>query len=160
MFCVKIRLLFPRSRSHMKVQKLNWMLIYVIPSVPLISLQPNWVWWAIVMDQSVMQEDWFAIFKVKVTVRAHIIRYDCFYHICWTSDLFVTKFIWMVHHHKLKCFVSKLDCSFQGQDHSAGSKLYWIFIYLISSLPLISWQPKVWWFSIHSNQSECNKVGI
>ena len=31
--------------------------------------------------QSVMQEDWFAVFKFSVTVRAHMIRYDCFYHI-------------------------------------------------------------------------------
>ena len=27
---------------------------------------------------SVMQEDWFAVFKFRVTVRAHIIKYDCF----------------------------------------------------------------------------------
>ena len=30
------------------------------------------------MGQSVMQGDWFATFKVKVTVGAHTIRYDCF----------------------------------------------------------------------------------
>ena len=47
----------------------------------------------------------FAIFKVRVTMRAHIIRYDCFCHICWTADLFVTKFNWMVHHHRLECLV-------------------------------------------------------
>ena len=33
------------------------------------------------------------------------IRYDCFYHICWTADLFATKFTWMMHHRKLGCFV-------------------------------------------------------
>ena len=37
-----------------------------------------------------MQEDWFAIFKFRVTVRAHLIKYDRFYHICLTADLFVT----------------------------------------------------------------------
>ena len=51
-----------------------------------------------------LQEDWFAVFKFRVTMRAHLIRYDYFYHICWTADLF-TKFNWMVHHHKLECFV-------------------------------------------------------
>ena len=34
----------------------------------------------IIMDQSVKQEDWFAGFKFWVTVRVHIIRYDCVYH--------------------------------------------------------------------------------
>ena len=42
---------------------------------------------------------------VRVTVRAELNRYDCFHHICWTADLFATKFSWMVHHHKLECFV-------------------------------------------------------
>ena len=54
------------------------------------------------MGQSVMQEDWFAIFNVKVTVTAHIIRY-CFYCICCIVDLFANKFHWMVYHHKLEC---------------------------------------------------------
>ena len=49
-------------------------------------------------------KDWFAVFKFRVTVMAHLIRCDCFYHICWTADLFATKFNWMVHHHKLECF--------------------------------------------------------
>ena len=92
------------------------------------------------MDQSVMQEDWFAAFKFRVTVKAHLIRYDCFYHICWTADLFATRFNWIVHHHKLECFLWKLDCCFQGQGHSDGSKLCWISMYLISSVLLISWQ--------------------
>ena len=39
------------------------------------------------MGQSVMQEDWFAVFKFKVTMRAHVIRYDRFYHICGTAYL-------------------------------------------------------------------------
>ena len=39
------------------------------------------------MGQSVKQEDWFAFFKFKVTVRAYTVKYDCFYHIYWTADL-------------------------------------------------------------------------
>ena len=31
---------------------------------------------------------------------------------------------------------------FQGQGHSEGWKVYWIFIYVISSVPLISWQSR------------------
>ena len=50
---------------------------------------------------------------------------------------------------------------FQSQDHSVGSKPYWTFMYLISFVPLISWQPKkVCWFTIHSNQTKYNKVCV
>ena len=72
-----------------------------------------------------MQEGWFAVFN-RIITRAHIIKYDCFCHIYWTADVFATTFHWMVHHHKLECFVWKLDCCHQGQDHSAVSKHYWI----------------------------------
>ena len=65
-------------------------------------LQPNLAWWCFIMGQSAMQKDWFAVLKVRVTVWAHITNYDCFYTICWTADLFATKFNWMVHHHKLE----------------------------------------------------------
>ena len=54
-----------------------------------------------------MQEDWFAVLKVRVTVRAHLIKDVCFYCICQTVDLFVTRFNWMIHHHKLEYFVEK-----------------------------------------------------
>ena len=33
------------------------------------------------MVQSVLQEDWSAVFKFKVTLRAYIIKYDGVYHI-------------------------------------------------------------------------------
>ena len=36
------------------------------------------------------------VFKFRVTVRTHLIKYDCFYHICWTADLFGTKFGWYI----------------------------------------------------------------
>ena len=73
----------------------------------------------------------------RVTVGSHIIKYYCFYHLCWTADLFATIFNWMVHQRKLECFVEKLDRSFQGQDHNAGAKFYWIFLYLFSTTDLL-----------------------
>ena len=48
----------------------------------------------------------------RVTVRAHLIRYDCFYHMCWTADLFATRFNWMVHHHKTGVFCLKIRLLF------------------------------------------------
>ena len=68
---------------------------------------------------------------------------------------------WMGHHLNLEYFLQKLDCCFQGQDHSEGPKLYRTFVYLKTSVPLISWQPKkVCLFAIHNNQTKYNKVGI
>ena len=38
------------------------------------KLLPNLVWWYIVMVWNVMQKNWFAISKVKVTARAYVIK--------------------------------------------------------------------------------------
>ena len=35
-------------------------------------LLPNVVWWCIIMSQIVFQKDWFAVFKIKVTVKDNI----------------------------------------------------------------------------------------
>ena len=44
-------------------------------SIELLNLLlPNLVWWCISMSQIVFSKDWFAVFKVKVTVKAHIIK--------------------------------------------------------------------------------------
>ena len=47
-------------------------------------LPPNLVWWCIIdsiwLSQIVFQKDWFAVFKVKVTVRNNIIKI-CFVNI-------------------------------------------------------------------------------
>ena len=58
----------------------------MISSKSLNLLQPNVVWWYIIVSQIVFQKDWFAVFKVKVTVKAHVIK-------IWISntDLFATK---------------------------------------------------------------------
>ena len=45
------------------------MFIWISPQL-LNLLQSDLVWWCITMGQTVMQKDWFAVFKVKVTVRA------------------------------------------------------------------------------------------
>ena len=46
----------------------------MISSKPPNILFPNLVLWCIIMSQSVMQKDWFAIFKVKFTARALMIK--------------------------------------------------------------------------------------
>ena len=142
-------MLWSRSRPQERL-RFQWMFIWMIPPQLPNLLTPNFVWWCIIMGQNVTQADWFAVFKFKVTARAHLIRYDCFCHVSWTADLLATKVNWMVHHHKLEWFVYKLDICFQGQGHSESSELYWIFMYHIFCTTDL-WQPKkVCLFTIHN----------
>ena len=57
--------------------------------------------WCFIIGQSVLQENWFAVFKCK----SQWGWYDFFYHSYRTADLFATKVYWMVHQRKLECFV-------------------------------------------------------
>ena len=54
-------------------------------------------------DQSVTRIDcfWFAVTKVKVTVRLTQLEYGCFYNHFWTMTPFATSHSLMVHHLKL-----------------------------------------------------------
>ena len=56
---------------------------------------------------------------------------------CWS---FYNQIYWMVLIISFSDLCKKFGCCFQGQDHSEDSKLYWICLYLTSSVLLISWQ--------------------
>ena len=71
------------------------------------SLRPGMLW----------GRNWFAIYTVKVTVRAYVIKkllfLRCLLKFCsqtWSDG----------NHHQLEHFVKILLCSFQGQGHSEG----------------------------------------
>ena len=72
-------------------------------------LLPYLVWWCIIMSQIVFQKDWFAVFKVKVTVKNNMFKI-CLFNI-WTADPFASKLGLMAHHHRVDCLVKRLDCS-------------------------------------------------
>ena len=75
----------------------------------------------------------FAIFKVKVTARARIIKiwqFLLYLLNCWS---FSTKHGLMVHYHKPECLMKKLDCCVQGQGHGKISKCQLLFIQMLSS---------------------------
>ena len=78
---------FGQGQGHRKGSEFQRMFIWMISPLLLNLLQPKLVWWCSITGQSVMQEDWFAVLKFRATVRAHLIRHDCFYLICWTADL-------------------------------------------------------------------------
>ena len=62
------------------------------------------------MIQIVFKKDWFAIFRVKVTVKDHIIKISVFFII--SSELLILlQLNLMTHHYKLDCLVKRLDCS-------------------------------------------------
>ena len=50
------------------------MFVQMRSSKPPNILFPNLVLWCIIMSLSVMQKDWFAIFKVRITARTHMIK--------------------------------------------------------------------------------------
>ena len=59
----------------------------MISSKPPNMLLLNLVLWCSIISRSVMQKDWFAIFKVKVTARAHMIkiwRFPLYLLNCWS----------------------------------------------------------------------------
>ena len=64
-------------------------------------------------------------------ILVHTIKYDYFYVLnCWFlggDQLSLT-----VHVHKLECLVKRLLCCIQGQGHSEGSELQWMFAWTIS----------------------------
>ena len=59
-------------------------------------------------------------------------KYDGFYYIFWTADPFATKLGYIVHYHKPKCLMKKLDCCVQGQCHGKISNCQWLFIKMLS----------------------------
>ena len=82
-----------------------------------------------------MQNDCFSVIKARATARTHKIK------IRGATDSFAAKLSLMVHHHKLERLVKQLDCCVQGQDHSDGWKLDWMFVSSIFCVPQISLYP-------------------
>ena len=65
------------------------------------------------MCQSVMQKILFAVFKVKVTVRAYMIEIWLFLLHLLNCKSLATKLGLMVHHHTPECPVKKLITAFK-----------------------------------------------
>ena len=66
-------------------------------------------------------------------ISVHTIKYDYFFILC--SELLISggnQFSLTVHVHKLECLVKRLLCCIQGQGHSEGSELQWMFVQTIS----------------------------
>ena len=112
------------------------MFIWMIFLESLNILLPNLVWWCSIMSQSVMQNFFCvcAVFKVRVTVRAHMIKKDSFYYIFWTVDSLAAKLSLMIHHHKLECPVKKIGWFHSGSRSQRRGKML-MFVQMVSSEP-------------------------
>ena len=84
--------------------------VWTINPGPLNCLQPNLVWWCIIIRQSVCR-------KIDVLTSRPWwqwgfagSKYNCVYFDFQTADPFTTKFCVLVHCHKPQCHVRKLDC--------------------------------------------------
>ena len=139
----KIGWLHSGSRSQRRGKML--MFVQMVSSEPPNILCPNLVLRCIILSQNVLQKDWFASFKVKVTARAHMIKSDNSYCIFWTADPFAVKLRLIVHYHKPECFIEKLDYCVQCQGHSEGLYNQSMTISVVSTKQLVSLQPNLDW---------------
>ena len=96
-------------------------------------------------------------------LHGHILKYDLFllYCIFRTADLFATKLsLRVLTPLSPISFVKRLGCCVQGQGHSDGSKLHWIFVSPILLVLLISLQPNcVCWGITTNKQTLCKQSG-
>ena len=74
-------------------------------------LLPNLICWCSIMSQIVFQKKLFAVFRVKVTVKDHIIKISLSNISSELLILLQLNLALMAHHHKLDCPVKRLDCS-------------------------------------------------
>ena len=110
--------------------------------------------------QIVFWKDWFAVIKVKVTVKRLVCCHQgqghsegsynqntTFKYVIWTADPFAAKLGLMAHHHTLDCLVKRLDCSVVVKVKvTKGLKFYWMVIWIIPPQLLNLLKPNlVWW---------------
>ena len=67
-------------------------------------------------------------------ILVHTMKYNYFCYMFWTADyyFFGAQLSLTVHVHKLEGLVKRLLCCIQGQGHSEGSELQWMFAWTIS----------------------------
>ena len=102
-------LLCSRSRSQWN-SICQLMFLRTISSEPLNRLSPNLARWCIIISQSVVRNDWFALFKVNGTVKAHMVEI-WLSSIC--SELLIilqATFDLMAHHPTLGCPLKRMHC--------------------------------------------------
>ena len=142
--------------SHSEGSLCQWMFVQMMSSEPQNILLSNLVWLCSIMSQSVVQKNWFSVFKVRVTARAYIIKIwlflqylnDSFCYIFGTAVPIAIKLGLIVQHCKLEC-VEKLDYCIYGQGHSEGSICQWMTVWYLLISRIFCYQTwygdAAWW---------------
>ena len=75
-----------QGQGHGKISKCQWLFIQMLSSEMLNLILPNLVRYCISMSQTVFQNYWFAVFKVKVKVEDHVSKDDFLIYFlnCWS----------------------------------------------------------------------------
>ena len=133
----------------------------MISSEQLNLLLPNLVWWWIIMSQVVYQNDCFALFKVKVTVKDHIILIRLFNISSELLVLLQLNLVWW--YIIIRWIVLWKDCMLccdQGQGHRKGLEFQWMFILTIS-LHLLTFCNQTWYGDAASwAKVSCKKIDL
>ena len=85
---------FVQGQGHSKISKCEWMFVQVISSENLNLLLPNLARCCIIMSPIVYLKDWFAVFKVKVTVKNIIIKVLLFDILSELLTFFQLNLVW------------------------------------------------------------------
>ena len=140
-----------QGQGHSEGSQCQWMFVHMLSSEPQNILFKKIVLWCSIMSQSILHENLSAIFKVKVTERAHVIEIWLFllYVLnCWilgNQTWYCDPSLWAgVHAKRLVCYV-------QGQGHSKHAYDQNMTVSTISADLLILLPPNlVWWYIIIS----------
>ena len=124
-------------------------------------LCPEYIFWTTqpfaAKPCKMVQTNWVAIFKVKVTQECLYIIKICF----WSNDSFVIKFTLILDNHKPRCPDKWLDCCVQGQGHSKHYKLHLKSVWTTASEWINLWKPNlVWWCIIISRKNYAKTIGL
>ena len=115
------------------------------------------------MRENVFQKDWFAVFKVKVTVKDHIIK-------VWlsnsniSSELLILLQLNLIWWHIIVSWIvlwkDWIAVFWSGQGHKKGSKFQWMFIWMLS-LNCLTLCNQTWYGDASSWARDlCNKISL
>ena len=77
-------------------------------------MQPNLISKYSILSQNVLWKYWITVFKVNITVKAHMSINICLNDIFWTAEHFATKRGIVMQHHEPECLLSSRSKSYEG----------------------------------------------
>ena len=131
--------------------------ISFISSKPVSLLQPNSIWWEIIISKEVSSETIGLLCSRSLSQpRLQVSVNVSLNNILWIAEPFVTKPSMVIHHYKPECQVRKMGCYIQGQGHSnwvwVHSKKSWLFLLYVLNCWFLGDQLSL---TVHVHKLEC-----